>query len=252
MRIIIALAILGPVIGFAPSSSPKIMHKLASSKSAPEPAAEAKAEAAPPADAPAVPAASTQAAPPPPAVSSTPVAAAVVDIKDWAGVQAPTGFFDPLGFAGERFADVNPSWLRAAELKHGRVAMLASTGWLVQAAGIHFPGYLSVKENVAFEDLSKVSPGDAWDLIPEGGKWQIIGLALAAEFAAESQQPHYLNGGKAFVFDPLGIHKVMKPEQYRIRENKELANGRLAMLGVASFWAAHTIPGSAPALPSVW
>lgn len=36
--------------------------------------------------------------------------------------------FDPFGFA-ETF---DPKWLREAELKHGRVAMLATVGWLVQ------------------------------------------------------------------------------------------------------------------------
>eukprot|EP01035_Chromulina_nebulosa_P066829 gene66829-91522_t len=43
--------------------------------------------------------------------------------------------FDPIGFA-EYF---DPKWLREAELKHGRVSMLATVGWLVQAAGIHLP-----------------------------------------------------------------------------------------------------------------
>ena len=42
---------------------------------------------------------------------------------------------DPVGFA-ENF-DIK--WLREAELKHGRVSMLAVVGWLVQAAGYHLP-----------------------------------------------------------------------------------------------------------------
>jgi hypothetical protein len=40
--------------------------------------------------------------------------------------------FDPIGFA-EYF---DPKWLREAELKHGRVAMLATVGWLVQVGRI--------------------------------------------------------------------------------------------------------------------
>jgi len=43
--------------------------------------------------------------------------------------------FDPLGFA--ELYDVK--WLREAELKHGRVSMLAVVGWLVTQAGIHLP-----------------------------------------------------------------------------------------------------------------
>jgi hypothetical protein len=36
--------------------------------------------------------------------------------------------FDPFGFAEH----VDPKWLRESELKHGRIAMLATVGWLVQ------------------------------------------------------------------------------------------------------------------------
>ena len=43
--------------------------------------------------------------------------------------------FDPFGLA-EKF-DIK--WMREAELKHARVAMLATVGWLVQSAGIHLP-----------------------------------------------------------------------------------------------------------------
>ena len=43
--------------------------------------------------------------------------------------------FDPLGFA-ENF---DPKWLREAELKHGRVSMLAVVGWLAQMYGPHLP-----------------------------------------------------------------------------------------------------------------
>lgn len=51
----------------------------------------------------------------------------------------PVGFFDPFGICD----DVDPQiiyWLRAAELKHGRVTMLATTGWLVNTGGTFWPG----------------------------------------------------------------------------------------------------------------
>jgi Chlorophyll A-B binding protein len=43
--------------------------------------------------------------------------------------------FDPLGFSDS----FDVKWLREAELKHGRVSMLAVVGWLVTAAGVHLP-----------------------------------------------------------------------------------------------------------------
>ena len=46
---------------------------------------------------------------------------------------------DPAGLSKE----VTPeglAWYRACELKHGRVAMMACGGFIVQGAGVHFPG----------------------------------------------------------------------------------------------------------------
>ncbi len=81
----------------------------------------------------------------------------------------PLKNFDPLGLA-DLGSDVTLSWFRASELKHGRVAMVATTGYLVQAAGFHFPGMLS--SDVSFESLSSMKPFDAWDAVPEGGEYK--------------------------------------------------------------------------------
>lgn len=50
--------------------------------------------------------------------------------------QLPRKGFDPLGVT-----DALPVyWTREAELKHGRVAMLASVGWVAGDLGFRFPG----------------------------------------------------------------------------------------------------------------
>ena len=87
-------------------------------------------------------------------------------IDDMAGSTMPFKAFDPLGLA-TLGSDETLAWFRAAELKHSRVAMLATTGYLVQAAGIHFPGMLS--KDVSFESLSTMKPFDAWDAVPDLG-----------------------------------------------------------------------------------
>merc|ERR1719211_1007737 len=58
------------------------------------------------------------------------------------GAMAPLGFFDPLGFAkvGDEEGFNN---LRAAEIKHGRVAMMAALGAVVQHL-VKFPGFEKV------------------------------------------------------------------------------------------------------------
>ena len=73
-------------------------------------------------------------------------------------------------------SDETLRWLRAAEIKHSRVAMLATTGYLVQASGFHFPGMLS-NTGISFESLSAVKPFEAWALVPDGGKAQILFFA---------------------------------------------------------------------------
>ena len=88
-------------------------------------------------------------------------------IDDMAGSTMPLKAFDPLGLA-TLGSDTTLTWFRAAELKHSRVAMLATTGYIVQASGWHFPGMLS--KDVSFESLSTMKPFDAWDAVPDLGK----------------------------------------------------------------------------------
>merc|ERR1711953_751452 len=58
------------------------------------------------------------------------------------GAMAPLGFFDPLGFAKVGDKEVFNN-LRAAEIKHGRVAMMAALGAVVQHY-VKFPGFEKV------------------------------------------------------------------------------------------------------------
>merc|ERR1711937_717670 len=79
-------------------------------------------------------------------------AAVKIKAQDMAGVIGPTGFFDPLGFA----TDIDEGKLlfyREVEIKHGRVAMLASLGFLV-AEQFHplFGGNINVPSYIAFQE----------------------------------------------------------------------------------------------------
>jgi hypothetical protein len=55
--------------------------------------------------------------------------------------------------------------------------MLATTGFLVQASGIHFPGMLS--NDISFESLSGLNPVDQWAMVPDAGKFIHCSLVLA-------------------------------------------------------------------------
>ena len=98
-------------------------------------------------------------------LSSAPAAKtqlAAAPVTEWAGATAPFGFFDPLGLSKDVDAG-RLAFYREAEIKHGRVAMLASVGFLFQEhytfTGIDSPSYVSFEQ-----------PGLA------GGLW--LGLAV--------------------------------------------------------------------------
>lgn len=169
-----------------------------------------------------------------------------VDLQSMPGATMPWKGFDPLGLA-TLGSDSTLAWFRAAELKHSRVAMLATTGYLVQAAGWHFPGMLS--SDVSFETLSAMKPFDAWDAVPDLGKSQIYFTIFFAEFVSEYTGTHYTKGGDypTIVFPPINF-APSDPEKLKVAQSRELNNGRLAMIAIMSFVAAANVPGSVPAL----
>merc|ERR1712194_214287 len=128
-------------------------------------------------------------------------------LEEMPGATMPFKCFDPLGLANLG-SESTLAWFRAAELKHSRVAMLATTGYIVQASGFHLPGMLS--KDASFESLSTMKPFDAWDAMPEDGKSQIIGLIFLTEIISESNGTHYLKGGglPTIVFPPIDFSKV--------------------------------------------
>mmetsp|Transcript_29831 Transcript_29831/g.44525 ORF Transcript_29831/g.44525 Transcript_29831/m.44525 type:complete len:205 (+) Transcript_29831:51-665(+) len=167
-------------------------------------------------------------------------------VEDMAGSTMPFKAFDPLGLA-TLGSDSTLAWFRAAELKHSRVAMLATSGYLMQAAGFHFPGMLS--SDVSFETLSAMKPLDAWDAVPDLGKAQIYFTIFFAEVVSEAKGTHYTKGGDypTIVFPNISFAPT-DPEKLKIQQSRELNNGRLAMIAIMSFVSAANIEGSVPAL----
>ena len=149
--------------------------------------------------------------------------------------------FDPLGFSALA-SDETMRWYRAAELKHGRVAMLAATGYMVQKLGMGIiPLTLDKGTNIDLNNVEHHATGVKAALAetPTFGLFQIISVIGMIELFSETQKPHYTKGTMPG-FNPLGF-KITEGKQL-----KELKNGRLAMIGIASFWSAENIPGSVP------
>jgi Chlorophyll A-B binding protein len=77
-------------------------------------------------------------------------------------------------------------FLRAAELKHGRAAMLAVVGFAFEKLGITFDRispheYLSVTQNIKFADLAAMGPLGAIQAVPVEGLIQIFCAIAAVE-----------------------------------------------------------------------
>jgi hypothetical protein len=138
------------------------------------------------------------------------------------GAVAPLGFFDPLGFT-EVGDEAGFRKLRSSEIKHGRVAMMASVGLLGQHF-IKFPGF-----EKAPSGFGALSSG-------EGvlGFTLILVLCAGLELAwRDSKEREPGNFG-----DPFGVK--MYTEEMR---NKEINNGRFAMICVFGIFAAEMATG---------
>jgi hypothetical protein len=81
--------------------------------------------------------------------------------------------WDPLKLS-QNMDEGNLNLVRAAELKHCRVAMLATVGWMWTATGTHFEGMLSTSAGISFASLAALDPLTAASKVPPAGIWQMI------------------------------------------------------------------------------
>jgi len=139
------------------------------------------------------------------------------------GVTEPFGFFDPMGFSKGK-TETEFRKLRVAEIKHGRVAMMASIGMVLP----HFwkaPGF------------QNVPTGMGAIFSPEGGAG-FVGLFLGAglhELVLWKDDPSKDAGDFG---DPIGFGK-----QINVERNYELNNGRMAMFAVLGQLVAEGVTG---------
>jgi len=173
-------------------------------------------------------------------------AAVTMGVSDLPGISTEVGnvVWDPLKLS-ENMDDANLKLVRAAELKHGRVAMLATVGWVWTATGTHFEGLISTSKGISFADLASAgNPILAAAKVPGAGIWQMIFAIGALEVAWEGKYPSYECAGN------FGVPAVTSdPTKLKELETIELKHGRLAMIGIISFATAVAIPGSVPFYP---
>lgn len=159
---------------------------------------------------------------------------------------APTGFFDPLGLSNGKDIYTLKQW-REAELKHGRVCMLASVGLLTQELlknplGIDGPAIRHLDlVDIPFPEFGEIfillcAFIEAWSIV---NKWEPRSVTKGLNRAArlrDDAEPGDLE------WDPLGWYPT-DPVEQQIIKTKELQNGRLAMLAVAGIFAQELTDG---------
>ena len=149
--------------------------------------------------------------------------------EDALGAQAPLGFFDPLGLVSDG-NEAKFDRLRYVEIKHGRVAMLAVVGYLIEAAGIRLPGAIDY-DGDTFADIP--AGFDALAAIPSSGFLQMFAFVGILEiFVMQDVQGtgefvgDFRNGFIDYGWDTFD-------EETKLQKRAiELNQGRAAMMGI--------------------
>ncbi|CAE8634065.1 unnamed protein product [Polarella glacialis] len=162
------------------------------------------------------------------------------------GIQPPVGFWDPLGLAASgNAADFKRR--REVELKHGRVSMFATIGYIVPEY-FRIPGNLSNYQGIKFAELPNGLA--ALSKVPSLGWFQIVGFAGLTEVMVYNKEENNEPGNYGAGF--LGLRTVgimntgiQEPDLRKKKLNTELANGRLAMMAIMGMLFQDGLTGSA-------
>ena len=164
----------------------------------------------------------------------------VFDYSSIAGGESGLGGrydFDPMNFAG-RYPGMVP-WFREAELKHGRMCMLASIGMVVPAI-VRVPGEQFQGTYTGWEAHDRlVASGSLGQILLFVGLAETLGgiPAVVATMKGE-RAPGDFEFGATF--------KPTDEKELKRKQLAELKNGRLAMLAIMGVAFNHVIPGALP------
>jgi hypothetical protein len=171
-------------------------------------------------------------------------------VMEMPGVTGPLGFFDPLGIS-TGVPEGRLLFFREAELKHGRVCMLAILGLLVGenhafipilGGGIDndVPAYL-----LGTPFIQQTSAAQFWPVVLGAvfiEEYRRVNLAgISEQNAFELTRPLGQAPGD-YGWDPLGL-KPKDAKELKELQNKELNNGRLAMFAAAGIIAQEQVTG---------
>lgn len=140
------------------------------------------------------------------------------------------GLWDPLGLIKpDAQGNARFEWFRTAELKHGRIAMLAVTGYLTTANGIRLPGMEQFPDGIAALGALADDLGTGRNVLAQ----TLLTMAVAeiahqeAEYAGfKSEFIGDYRNGLDYGWDSFDDATKIK------KRNIELNQGRAAMMGI--------------------
>merc|ERR1719393_1097222 len=161
--------------------------------------------------------------------------------KSLAGITSPLGYFDPAGFCSDA-SEGKVRFIREAEIKHGRVAMLAAVGFAV-GESFHplFGGNIDTPSYVAFQQTPLQT---FWPAV-------VFLIAIPEVFSVFTfqnpvgAQPWTIRTDHSpgdLGWDPMGL-KPTNPAELAEMQTKELNNGRLAMIAIAGMIVQEGVTG---------
>lgn len=157
-----------------------------------------------------------------------------MSVQDLIGADVETsGVWDPLGFSKDESALYK---YRAVELKHGRVAMLATLGVLVQTFW-HLPDavFQNSRPLGALADVFSKRPA---------AFWQIFLFLGALELSVGRQDSENKAPGDIANFGDFA--KPTDEAEWESLQLKELKNGRLAQVAIIGMFVQELLTGQGP------
>jgi hypothetical protein len=169
------------------------------------------------------------------------------DAKKQIGSSSPFGFFDPAGYTTGITEDQFKLY-QEAEIKHGRVSMLAVLGFVFgETFHRFFNGEINGPAIYQFQQADSIFPL-FWLIMLTGiamieiqtiiSAWQPWEDTLREPMGLAKLQSGHEPGN--LKFDPLGL-RPKDAKAYATIKTKELNNGRLAMLAIAGMVAQELV-----------
>lgn len=163
-------------------------------------------------------------------VSKAQSSISMVDAKDLPGKYGFTGeVYDPLNLS-QKYDVV---WLREAELKHGRICMMATLGYGAVDMGLRFPGegFAKIPDSLHAHDMATdagyMTAFLAIMAVFELGHLSVLAPRYDGDWSDHSIGDYYLPLNKGLATD--------------YRRETELKNGRAAMLGFSGMVTANVL-----------